>query len=56
MTWEEFKARKIFVVPCKPQEEHEALPAGLLKFYEDPENNPLSTPTGKLEYYSNIWT
>ena len=22
------------------------------KFYEDPENNPLTTPTGKLEFYS----
>lgn len=52
MTWEEFKQRKIFVVPCKPQQEHEALPAGLIDFYKDPEANPLSTPTGKLEYYS----
>ncbi len=52
MSWEEFKERKIFVVPCKTQEELDALPAGLIKFYEDPENNPLSTPTGKLEFYS----
>ncbi len=27
-------------------------PAGLYKFYEDPEANPLPTPTGKLEFYS----
>ena len=28
------------------------LPAGLRKFFEDPENHPLSTPTGLLEYFS----
>ena len=27
-------------------------PAGLIKFYEDPEKNPLGTPSGKLEFYS----
>lgn len=52
MTWEEFQKRKIFVVPCKTQEELDQIPAGLYNFYKDPENNPLSTPTGKLEYYS----
>jgi len=52
MTWEEFQKRKIYVVPCKLQEEVEALPAGLWHFYDDPDNNPLSTPTGKLEYFS----
>jgi trimethylamine-N-oxide reductase (cytochrome c) len=52
MTWEEFKKRKIFVVPCKTQEELDKIPAGLINFYKDPDNNPLSTPTGKLEYYA----
>ena len=28
------------------------LPAGLYGFWRDPEANPLSTPTGKLEFYS----
>ena len=40
------------MVPCKEQEELDQIPAGLYNFYKDPENNPLSTPTGKLEYYS----
>ena len=50
MTWEEFQERKIFIVPCKPDAQE--LPAGLYNFYKDPENNPLSTPTGLLEYSS----
>ena len=50
MSWEEFSERKIFVIPCK--ENAIDLPPGLRKFYEDPENNPLTTPTGKLEFTS----
>lgn len=50
MSWEEFQDKKIYVVPCKP--DAQKLPAGLFNFYDDPENNPLSTPTGKLEYSS----
>jgi anaerobic selenocysteine-containing dehydrogenase len=30
----------------------EKVPPGLRLFYEDPENNPLTTPTGKIEFYS----
>jgi anaerobic selenocysteine-containing dehydrogenase len=27
-------------------------PIGMRAFYEDPENNPIATPTGKIEFYS----
>lgn len=54
MSWEEFQRRKIFVVPCKTQEELDAIPAGLRNFADDPENHPLTTPTGKLEYSATL--
>jgi len=50
MSFEEFKEKKYITFPAKP--DWEELPAGLIKFYEDPEANPLQTPSGKLEYYS----
>jgi hypothetical protein len=50
VSWEEFKEKGHYVIPTDPDwEKHEA---GLSKFYEDPENNPLRTPSGKLEFYS----
>ena len=50
MSWEEFKKEKIYVLPVR--KDMKDIPAGLYHFYDDPENNPLSTPTGKLEYLS----
>jgi molybdopterin guanine dinucleotide-containing S/N-oxide reductase-like protein len=50
VSWEEFKEKGHFVIPNDP--EWHKYDIGLRKFAEDPENNPLSTPTGKLEYYS----
>lgn len=50
ISWEELNEKGYFVVP--PAHDWESIPAGLIKFYEDPENNPLSTPTGKIEFYS----
>jgi molybdopterin guanine dinucleotide-containing S/N-oxide reductase-like protein len=50
VSWEEFKEKGHYVIPNDPDwEKHEI---GLRKFYEDPKNNPLRTPSGKLEYYS----
>ena len=51
MSWEEFQKQKIFVLPIDEEVQH--LPAGLYNFYVDPKNNPLSTPTGLLEYSSS---
>ena len=36
----------------RPIPDWEKIPAGLIEFYEDPEKHPLTTPTGKLEFYS----
>jgi len=50
MSWEEISEKKICVIPCKK----DALshPPGMRKFFEDPENNPLTTPTGLMEFSS----
>jgi len=50
ISWEEFKENGYFVFPTA--EDWEKDPPGLIKFYEDPEANPLPTPSGKLEFYS----
>jgi molybdopterin guanine dinucleotide-containing S/N-oxide reductase-like protein len=50
ITWEEFKEKSYFVFPIAKDWEKD--PAGLIKFYRDPEANPLPTPSGKLEFYS----
>jgi anaerobic selenocysteine-containing dehydrogenase len=50
ISWEEFKEKQYFITPTDP--DWEKVPAGLRLFYEDPEKNPLETPTGKLEFYS----
>ncbi len=50
ISWEDLRRKGYWVVPPMPG--WEDIPAGLIKFYEDPEKNPLSTPTGKIEFYS----
>jgi len=50
ISWEEFKEKGYFLFPISQDWEKD--PAGLIKFYEDPEANPLPTPSGKLEFYS----
>jgi len=50
LSWEEFKEKEFWMSPTKDGWEDE--PAGLLNFYKDPDNNPLQSPTGKIEYYS----
>lgn len=50
MTYDEFKEKQSYVVPTRQSWQDE--PAGLIGFYQDPENHRLATPSGKLEYYS----
>lgn len=51
MSFEEWNERKIFVVPVN--EASAKAPAGLAEFASDPEEYPLETPTGLLEYSSS---
>ncbi len=50
VSWEEFFEKKYMVLPVAKDWEQDTV--GLRKFYEDPEKNPLPTPSGKLEFYS----
>ena len=50
ISWEEFQEKDYIVLPVS--KDWESGPAGLYDFYIDPEKNPLPTPTGKLEFYS----
>ncbi|NLB28850.1 MAG: molybdopterin-dependent oxidoreductase, partial [Clostridiales bacterium] len=47
---DEFHKNGIFIVPADPKIQEK--PVGIRPFAEDPVNNPLSTPTGKLEFTS----
>jgi trimethylamine-N-oxide reductase (cytochrome c) len=50
VSFEEFEKKEYFVIPTDP--EWKEYPRGMVKFNEDPEDNPLKTPSGKLEFYS----
>ena len=50
LTWEEFQDKEYYYIPT--EDDWEKYPAGMRLFYEDPEANPLITPSGKLEFYS----
>jgi len=50
ISWDNFKEKEYYVFPAAKDWEKD--PAGFLKFYQDPEKNPLPTPSGKLEFYS----
>jgi molybdopterin guanine dinucleotide-containing S/N-oxide reductase-like protein len=50
VSWEELNDKGYYVIPSSPN--WEKISPGLRKFYTDPENNPIGTPSGKLEFYS----
>ncbi|MGI9952705.1 molybdopterin-dependent oxidoreductase [Moorellaceae bacterium AZ2] len=50
ISYEEFRQKEYFVVPTAPDWENDA--PGFSEFYRDPDNNPLDTPTGKIEFYA----
>ncbi len=52
ISYDELKKKGYFVIPTETEAEDKAHPIGLQKFYEDPDHNPLKTPSGKLEFYS----
>ncbi len=50
VSWETFKEKKYYVVPTS--KDWASYPAGMYEFYKEPEKHPLTTPTGKIEIYS----
>ena len=50
MTYKEFREKGYFVAPTADGWEQDT--PGFREFYEDPENHPLQTPSGRIEFYS----
>ena len=50
VSWEEFEEKDYLVVPYETDWQKHT--AGWYDFYKDPVANPIPTPTGKLEFYS----
>ncbi len=50
ISWGEYQEKGYYYPKLDPN--WKDLPAGMRPFYEDPEANPLDTPTGKLEFWS----
>jgi trimethylamine-N-oxide reductase (cytochrome c) len=50
MSFEEFKENEYYIVPT--DDNWQDTPYGFAAFCEDPQENPLLTPTGYLEFYS----
>ena len=50
ISWEKLKEKGYYLPPLAPDWKED--PSGLIAFYQDPVKNPLKTPSGKLEFYS----
>ncbi|MGD0662520.1 MAG: molybdopterin-dependent oxidoreductase, partial [Syntrophorhabdales bacterium] len=51
LSYEQLQEKKYYVIPCDSDVKN--VPPGLRPFCEDPGKNPLTTPTGLLEYSSS---
>jgi trimethylamine-N-oxide reductase (cytochrome c) len=50
---DDFHKKGMYAIPCTPDlQDFEKYPPGLSAFCRDPDHNPLTTPTGKLEFTS----
>ena len=50
VSWKELNEKGYYIVPMRTDWDKD--PVGIRPFYEDPEANPLETPSGKIEFYS----
>jgi molybdopterin guanine dinucleotide-containing S/N-oxide reductase-like protein len=50
VSYKEFKKKGYYVIPTDPEWEKHT--PGMKNFYDDPKNNLLKTPSGKIEFYS----
>jgi molybdopterin guanine dinucleotide-containing S/N-oxide reductase-like protein len=50
VSWETLKKKKYYIVPTDP--DWKTRKPGMAPFQEDPKENPVKTPSGKLEFYS----
>lgn len=49
VSWEEFNKNGYYVIPTA--RDWEKAPAGMIEFYQNPEEHPLNTKSGKIEFY-----
>jgi molybdopterin guanine dinucleotide-containing S/N-oxide reductase-like protein len=54
ISYEKFDKNGYYVVPTDP--EWKKYPPGMREFYDDPDNHPLKTPSGKIEFCSQNLT
>jgi anaerobic selenocysteine-containing dehydrogenase len=54
ISYEELESKNYFVIPTDSNWEN--CPAGMREFYDDPDNHPLKTPSGKIEFCSQNLT
>lgn len=51
-SWEQVKEQGFWM--CRTSDDWDQVAPGMFDFYNDPDNNPLDTDTGKIEFYSSL--